>query len=85
MICELYSVDKLFEIEDVYYVQVPGTKGSFGILKKHTPIISSLEPGVVKVVRNDGAELFFDIPSGGFVRVENDVVSVVSEVITQTY
>ncbi|MEW5845182.1 MAG: F0F1 ATP synthase subunit epsilon [Bacteroidota bacterium] len=85
MICELYSVDKFFQIEDVYYVQVPGTKGSFGILKKHAPIISSLEPGVVKIVRSDGAELFFAIPAGGFVGVENDVISIVSEEINQTF
>jgi F-type H+-transporting ATPase subunit epsilon len=85
MICELYSVEKFFQIEDVSYVQVPGTKGSFGILKKHAPIISSLEPGIVKVVRNDGAEILFSIPAGGFVGFENDVVSIVSEEITQTY
>ncbi|QKG81118.1 F0F1 ATP synthase subunit epsilon [Tenuifilum thalassicum] len=85
MICELYSVEKFFQIEEVYYVQVPGTKGSFGILKKHAPIISSLEPGIVKVVRNDGAEILFSIPAGGFVSFENDVVSIVSEEITQTY
>ncbi len=85
MICELYSINNFFKIEDVYYVQVPGTKGSFGILKKHIPIISSLEPGVIRIVRNDGAELFFAIPTGGVVRFENDVISVVSEEITQTY
>lgn len=85
MICELYSIEKFFQIEDVYYVQVPGTKGSFGILKKHAPIISSLEPGIIKIVRNDGTELLFAIPAGGFVNVENDVVSVVSEEINQTF
>ena len=85
MICELYSVEKFFQIEDVYYVQVPGTKGSFGILKKHAPIVSSLEPGVVKIIRNDGTELLFAIPTGGFVGVENDMVSIVSEEINQTF
>ncbi|MGE0078347.1 MAG: F0F1 ATP synthase subunit epsilon [Bacteroidales bacterium] len=85
MICDLISPDTSYQIEDAYYVLVPGTKGLFGILQKHAPIVSSLEPGIVRVIRNDNAELLFSIPSGGFVDVNDNVVTIVAESVSQTF
>lgn len=85
MICDLISPEASYQIEDVYYVQVPGTKGLFGILHKHAPIVSSLESGIVRVIRNDNAELLFNVPAGGFVEMNDNVVTIIAEVISQTY
>ncbi len=85
MKCDLISPDNSFLIEEAQYVQVPGSKGSFGILQKHAPIVSSLEPGIVRVIRNDGAELLFNVPAGGFVEVNDDVVTIIAESLTQTF
>ena len=85
MICDLISPDTSYKVEDTQYIQVPGTKGSFGILHKHAPIVSSLEPGIIKVIRTDGVELLFTIPAGGFVEVNDDIVTIVAESVSQTF
>ena len=85
MKCDLISPENSYLIDDTQYIQVPGSKGSFGILQKHAPIVSSLEPGIVRVIRNDGAELLFNIPDGGFVEVNEDVVTIIAESLTQTF
>lgn len=85
MKCDLISPDNSYLIEEAQYVQVPGSKGSFGILQKHAPIVSSLEPGIVRVIRNDGAELLFNVPAGGFVEVNDDTITIIAESLTQTF
>lgn len=85
MICDLISPETSYQIEETYYVQVPGSKGSFGILQKHAPLVSSLEPGIIKVIRTDGAELLFNIPAGGFVEVNDNIITIVAESVSQTF
>lgn len=85
MVCDLISPETSYHIEETQYIQVPGSKGSFGILKQHAPIVSSLEPGIVRVIRDDGAKLLFSIPSGGFVEVSDNVITIVAEQVSQTF
>lgn len=68
---------KVFEGE-VKLVQVPGTKGSFEILKNHAPIISTLDKGTVKVIDNQDNEDYFDIP-GGIIEVKKNKVVILAE------
>lgn len=56
-------------------VVVPGTKSPFQILYRHAPIVSSLDPGVVRIVDSNGKELFFAV-SSGFVTVQDNSVSI---------
>ena len=60
---------------EIYLVKVPGTSGSFEVLKNHASIISSLEKGKIKVISTKGEETFFDIESG-YIEVNNNVVSI---------
>lgn len=83
MECQLISPENNFILEDVYYVHVPGTKGSFGILQKHAPLLSTLESGTVRVVTH-GEEYTFDIPQGGFIEIANDTITIITEEIEQT-
>ncbi len=63
---------------EVKKVKVPGTGGSFGILKNHAPIISSLIKGEVKIIDTNGKEDFFKI-NGGVVEVlKNNVIILAS-------
>lgn len=58
-------------------VTVPGTSGSIGILNNHSPLVSSLKKGEVKVILNEKEE-FFKI-NGGVVEVsQNNVVVLAS-------
>ena len=63
---------------EVESVLVPGTLGSFEILKDHAPIISSLQPGVVEYATSGGkVQLMIN---GGFVEVLKNNVSLCVEI-----
>lgn len=55
-------------------VMLPGTRGSFGILAHHTPLIGALSTGLAKVT-TEGQELFF-LVGNGYVEVARNQVSV---------
>ncbi len=55
---------KIYTGENIYLIQVPGTKGCFEIMKNHESIISTLEKGKVRIVNSQGEENAFDIQSG---------------------
>ena len=60
---------------EVSLISLPGTKGLFEILENHAPIISTLDPGKIRIVKKDGNESVFDI-TGGVVEGSNNKVSV---------
>ena len=53
---------KFFE-DDVDFVSVPGAAGSFGILSRHTPFVSSLKKGTLRIKQSTG-DKNFSIESG---------------------
>ncbi len=78
MILEIISPEKVLFSGDIHLVQVPGTTGSFEIMKDHAPIISSLEEGKIKVITDKGEELFFET-KGGFVESQKNKISILVE------
>lgn len=67
----------IFEGE-VQFVTLPGEEGEFGILPGHTPLISRIRPGTVKLTHADGKEDFIFI-AGGLIEVQPDRVTVLSD------
>jgi len=61
---EIITPEKRLFDGNIKLVQVPGTKGSFEVLKNHAPIISTLTRGQIKVITEHGIEEFFEISSG---------------------
>ena len=64
---------------EVESVLVPGSQGQFEILKDHAPIISTLDKGVVEYGLPKGEKVRLEI-LGGFVEVQQNVVSLCVEV-----
>ena len=62
---------------EVEMVNLPGSDGSFGILKDHAPIVSTLKAGEIKVVESSGEKTF--PVNGGVVEVNNNKVIVLAE------
>jgi len=56
-------------------VTVPGTVAPFQVLYNHAPIISSLEPGIVKLLLADLSPRYY-VVGGGFVEVLHNYVTV---------
>lgn len=64
--------------EDIEYVVVSSKmNGEFAIMKDHIPIISSIDVGYVKMVR-DGKELFTVIING-VVEHNNNIINVIAQ------
>ena len=72
---DIVSPEKEIFTGEVDSVTLPGTLGSFTILSKHAPIVSSLKAGVLSYVTKDGEEHVQDI-HGGFVEMNSNRVSV---------
>jgi F-type H+-transporting ATPase subunit epsilon len=60
------------------FVAVTGIFGELGILPSHTPLLTSLKPGYVRVVLQGGKEEVFYI-SGGTLEVQPDIVTVLAD------
>lgn len=59
-------------------VYAPGEMGELGIAPRHTPLITRLKPGDVRVER-DGGEMEHFYVSGGMLEVQPDVVTVLAD------
>lgn len=55
-------------------VKVPGVGGQFEILNNHAPIVSALDDGQVRIVKQGGDRLSFSIEKG-FIEVLNNKIS----------
>lgn len=75
---EIITPDKKIFTGEVKLVQVPGTKGSFAILKNHAPIISTLEEGIVKIVEENDCIDYFNIKNG-VVEVKKNNIMILAE------
>ncbi len=78
MYLEIVTPDSKIYTGEVKLVQVPGTDGSFEVLKNHAPIISTLNAGKVKIVEEDDSEKFFDI-SKGVIEVNRNGIILLAE------
>jgi len=75
---ELVSPERLLLSEQVTEVIVPGAEGEFGVLKDHSPFMSTMKPGILKVRREGGALDEFYI-RGGFADVAEKGLTVLAE------
>lgn len=57
-------------------VSAPAADGEIGILAGHTPLLSVLRGGTVRVTAVDGNDVTVGI-SGGFLSVDSDAVTIV--------
>lgn len=76
---EILTPDKKVFEGEVTAVTVPGTLGSFQILKDHAPIISTLEDGPV-IIKGTSGEEIFNI-KGGVVEVLDNKIIVLAEAV----
>ena len=74
---EIVSPERLVYDDEVDMVIVPGRNGQLGILPHHTPLISSLGVGELRIKKGGGEESM--LISGGFVEVRPDKVIVMAD------
>jgi len=74
---EIVTPERLAYSDEVDMVLVPGSEGELGILPHHTPLVSLLGVGELKI-RKGGSEEVFAI-AGGFLQVRPAKVVVMAE------
>ncbi|MCK9512515.1 MAG: F0F1 ATP synthase subunit epsilon [Pigmentiphaga sp.] len=60
------------------FVSLPGEAGELGILPGHTPLISRIRPGTVKIVTADDAEELVFV-AGGLLEIQPGTVTVLAD------
>ena len=73
---EIVTPQKKVFSEDVKFLVAPGTDGELGILPEHTPLITSLNIGVLRI-QQEGKNIKV-VVSGGFMEVRNSKVTVLA-------
>jgi F-type H+-transporting ATPase subunit epsilon len=60
-------------------IQVTGSEGELGILPFHTPFLTTMKPGMLRVVKQFGEEHFIYV-AGGVLEVQPDCITVLADV-----
>jgi len=77
-------VDVVSLVESIYsgeaeFVVLPGVMGELGVYPKHTPLITQIKPGAVRIKVPGQEEEQIVFVQGGFLEVQPDVVTVLSD------
>jgi F-type H+-transporting ATPase subunit epsilon len=75
---DIVSAEEQVFSGEAYMVYAPAVMGELGIAPRHTPLISPLKPGEIRLDVGDGKEVFFFI-SGGILEVQPHLVTVLSD------
>ncbi len=75
---DIVSAEEQIFSGEAYMVFAPAVMGEVGIAPRHTPLISPLKPGEIRLDMGDGKEEFFFI-SGGILEVQPHMVTVLSD------
>jgi len=75
---DVVSAEEAIFAGEAKFVVLPGESGELGILPGHTPLISRIRPGTLKIVRPDNAEETIFV-AGGILEVQPGSVTVLAD------
>ncbi len=75
---DVVSAEESIFAGEAKFVALPGEAGELGILPGHTPLISRIRPGTLKIVMVDGSEEHIFV-AGGILEVQPGKVTVLSD------
>ena len=76
--CDIVSAEEEIFHGEAQLVVATGEEGELGIAPRHAALITRLKPGQVRVLLENGEELFFYV-SGGILEVQPSVVTVLAD------
>jgi len=79
---ELVSPEKKLMSEKAWQVTIPGEMGNFGVRAGHSSLVSSIRPGVVEIVSNEGDAPIKIFIAGGFADVTATNCTILAEQAT---
>ena len=75
---DVVSAEEAIFSGEATFVALPGEAGELGIMPGHTPLITRIKPGSVRVKLTDGSEEFIFV-AGGVLEVQPKHVTVLSD------
>ena len=75
---DVVSAEQSIFSGEAKFVALPGESGELGILHGHTPLITRIRPGSVRIEKANGDEEFVFV-AGGYLEVQPDRVTVLAD------
>src|SRR5688572_33051624 len=75
---DVVSAEESIFSGEAKFVALPGEAGELGIYPRHTPLITRIRPGAVRIETADGGEEFVFV-AGGILEVQPHTVTVLSD------
>ena len=75
---DVVSAEEQIFSGEARFVALPGEAGELGIYPRHTPLITRVRPGSVRIEKADGGEEFVFV-AGGILEVQPNRVTVLSD------
>ena len=75
---DVVSAEESIFSGEARFVAVPGESGELGIYPRHTPLITRIKAGSVRIQNADGSEEFVFV-AGGIIEVQPNCVTVLSD------
>jgi F-type H+-transporting ATPase subunit epsilon len=76
---DIVSAEQAIFSGEATMVIAPGEAGELGILPEHTPLLTRVKPGTVRLQMPDGAEEEVIYVSGGIMEVQPDGVTILAD------
>ena len=76
--CSIVSAEQEIFAGTVQRVVATGTPGEIGVYPGHTPLLTGIQPGPVKLVLEDGSEEMF-FASGGFLEIQPTSITLLTD------
>ncbi len=76
---DVVSAEELIFSGEAEFVALPGEAGELGIYPKHTPLITRIKPGAVRIKVAGQAEDEFVFVAGGILEVQPNAVTVLAD------
>jgi F-type H+-transporting ATPase subunit epsilon len=76
---DVVSAEEMIFSGEAEFVALPGEAGELGIYPKHTPLITRIKPGAVRIKVAGQMEDEFVFVAGGLLEVQPDTVTVLAD------
>lgn len=76
---DVVSAEESIFSGEAKFVALPGESGELGILPRHTPLITRIKPGAVRIQRADNDQEEFVFVAGGILEVQPGSVTVLAD------
>lgn len=76
---DVVSAEESIFSGEAKFVALPGEQGELGIFPRHTPLITRIKPGAVRIQRADNGQEEFVFVAGGILEVQPGGVTVLAD------